>query len=190
MRGAALRALALLFVLAAVPARGADELANLVWLEAPQPLPETGFLAAGGRTETFAAWRGRAVVLNFWATWCPPCVEEMPSLDRLAAAHGGPHLDVVAMALDRADEQRILDFYRRIGIDRLAIYRDPDLELAAALGIFGLPTTLLVDHDGMVVARLVGEAVWDSAAAQAVVLALAERARQAQQAQQAAPDDG
>ena len=184
MKGAAMGALALLLVLAAVPARAADELANLVWLETPQKLPETGFLAAGGRTVTFAAWRGRALVLNFWAIWCPPCVEEMPSLDRLAAAQGGPYLDVVAMALDRAGEERILDFYRRIGIDRLAIYRDPDLEFAAALGIFGLPTTLLVDHDGMVVARLVGEAVWDGAAAQAVVRALAERA------QQAASDDG
>ena len=187
MKGAA--ALVLLLLLAVVPARAADELANLVWLETPQPLPETGFLAAGGRTETFAALRGRALVVNFWATWCPPCVEEMPSLDRLAAAQGGPHLAVVAMALDRGDEQRILDFYRRHGIRHLDVYRDPDLEFAAALGIFGLPTTLLVDHDGMVVARLVGEAVWDGAAAQAVVLALAERARQAQGAQQAAPDD-
>ncbi len=176
---AAVAALAVLLALGAGAARAEGGLANLVWLEAPQALPDSAFLVEDGQAQTFAAFRGRAVVLNFWASWCPPCIAEMPSLDRLAAGHGGQDLAVVAMALDGAGEDDIRAFYRRIGVRHLGIYRDPDLGLAAALGIFGLPTTLLIDHNGMAVARLTGDAAWDGAEAEAVVLPLAAAARRA-----------
>jgi len=152
-------------------------LPNLSWLDEPVPLPDTPFLLADGRTATFADFQGKAIVLNFWATWCLPCREEMPSLDRLAAAHGGEDLVVIPMSLDRGDAAPILAFYEEIGARNLALFHDPDMALSRELKVFGLPTTLLVDYRGLVVAQLVGTAEWDSRAALDAILPLAEEAR-------------
>ncbi len=159
-------------------AAGADSAitANLAWHDPPREAPSTVFETEGGGTGVLADFRGKAVVLNFWATWCPPCLKELPSLDRLAAGQGGDHLAVVAMAADRASEERIRAFNREKGLAHLAIYRDPSMKLARAMGVFGLPTTFLIDHEGQVVAQLVGEAEWDSEEALAVIAPLAAAA--------------
>lgn len=151
-------------------------LANLAWLDESRTLPDTPFILADGSEAYFSDYRGQAIVLNFWATWCPPCREEMPSLDRLAAAHGGNGLVVMPMSLDRGDSAKIVAFYEEIGAGNLGIYHDPTMSVSRALGVFGLPTTLLVDHDGRVVAQLVGTAEWDDAAALEAILPLAEAA--------------
>ena len=156
-------------------------LPNLVWLDPPRDVPDVAYRLEGGAPGTLEEFAGRAVVLNFWATWCPPCLVEMPSIDRLAAEHGGEDLAVVAMAMDRADDDRIRAFYERIDASHLGIYRDPNMKLARAARVFGLPTTLLISHEGKIVAQLVGEAVWDSRSALAVILPLAEAARQARE---------
>jgi cytochrome c biogenesis protein CcmG/thiol:disulfide interchange protein DsbE len=173
--------------IAEVPAPGTESgtlqvaasLPNLAWLDDPRGLPETPFFLADGSKATFADFAGRAIVLNFWATWCPPCREEMPSLDRLAAEHGSDDLVVMTLSLDRGDPAQISAFYEEIGADSLEIYHDPSMSVSRALRVFGLPTTLLVDYRGKVVAQLVGTAEWDSPAALAAILPLAEEARAA-----------
>ena len=153
---------------------------NLVWLDEPRPLPETPFFVEGGREARFSDYAGRAIVLNLWATWCPPCRHEMPSLDRLAARHGGADLVVMTLSLDSGDAaERILAFYDEIGASHLGLYHDPSMSVSRALGVFGLPTTLLIDHRGRVVAELTGTAEWDGPEALAVILPLAEAARAA-----------
>ena len=154
-----------------------DGLPNLAWLDPPRVAPDVEYLVEGGEVQTLDAFLGKVVVLNFWATWCPPCVAEMPYLDELAGAHGGDHLVVVTMAMERAAESKILEFYERIGSHNLGIYRDPDMALARSMRVFGLPTTLLIDHEGNVVAQLVGEAHWSGDAALADILPLVEAAR-------------
>jgi thiol-disulfide isomerase/thioredoxin len=156
-----------------------DGLPNLAWLDPPRVAPDVAYLVEGGELQSLDSFRGKVVVLNFWATWCPPCVAEMPYLDELAGTHGGDHLAVVTMAMERASEIKILEFYERIGAQHLGIYRDPDMNLARSMRVFGLPTTLLIDYEGNIVAQLVGEADWSSDAALADILPLVEDARQA-----------
>ncbi len=173
------RTLMAVLVLSPWSALAQDGLPNLAWLDPPREVPVVEYLVDGGATQTLDAFHGKVVVLNFWATWCPPCIAEMPSLDDLAISHGGEHLAVVTMAMDRASEDKIVEFYEGIGSRHLGIYRDPDMILARALRVFGLPTTLLIDHEGNIVAQLVGEADWSSQAALADILPLIEAARQA-----------
>lgn len=148
----------------------------LAWLDPPFPVPETPYLVEGRGTGTLADYKGKAIVLNFWATWCPPCIEEMPSLDRLAARHAGNHLAVITMAMDRASEEKIRAFHDEHELLHLTIQRDPDMKLARSMRLFGLPTTFLIDHRGDVVAQLVGEAQWDGDEALAVIMPLVEAA--------------
>ncbi|MCE2518680.1 MAG: TlpA family protein disulfide reductase [Alphaproteobacteria bacterium] len=168
-----IQAVLLCLVVGVKPAAALD---NLAWLDPPFPVPETPYLVEGGGTGTLAEYSGRVIVLNFWATWCPPCIEEMPSLDRLAARHAGSHLAVITMAMDRASEEKIKAFHDEHGLLHLTIQRDPEMKLARSMRLFGLPTTFLVDHRGEVVAQLVGEAQWDGDEALAVILPLVEAA--------------
>jgi thiol-disulfide isomerase/thioredoxin len=152
---------------------------NLRTLDPPAPAPQVAFEVEGGRSATLADYRGRAVLLNFWATWCPPCRQEMPSLERLAARLGGDDLVVMTMSVDRGDESQITDFYERIGAAHLGIFRDPEMSLAHRLHVVGLPTTVLIDADGMIVAEVVGAVEWDSPAAVAALRSLMRAAHEA-----------
>ena len=153
-------------------------LQNLAWLDNPVPAPDITFKVEDGKTASFADYRGRAIVLNFWATWCPPCRAEMPSLDHLAAEYSQDDLVVMTMSVDRDGEAQIREFYDQIGASHLGIFRDPDMKLARHLRVFGLPTTLLIDAQGNIVAQLVGAAEWDSAAAIAAIQPLIDAAHQ------------
>ncbi len=127
-----------------------------------RPLPEgLTFTDADGRETRFEAFRGRALVVNFWATWCPPCVAEMPSLDRLHAQVARDGIEVLALSSDRGGRAQVEPFYQRTAIRNLGIWLDPRGAAGRALGLRGLPTTLLLDRRGLEVARLEGEAEWD-----------------------------
>ena len=149
--------------------------AGFEFMEPPRSLPEVAFRAADGET-SLAAFRGKVVVLNFWATWCAPCVREMPSLDRLQAALGGDDFAVVALSQDRGGMARVADFYEEHGLDNLARYVDTRGDVAAALGLVGLPTTIVIDAQGREVGRMVGPAEWDSPDAIALVKRLLDGA--------------
>ena len=128
----------------------------------PRPLPEIAFVDGAGKPLTLADFRGRTVLLNVWATWCPPCREEMPSLDRLQKALGGPAFEVVALSIDAGGAPVVKRFYDEIGIRSLAIYVDPGMRAAGQLATPGVPTTLLIDRNGRELGRHAGPAQWDS----------------------------
>ncbi len=141
----------------------------------PRPLPALAFADGDGRPLTAEAWRGRVVLLNLWATWCVPCVEEMPALDRLQARLGGPDFEVVALALDRQGIAVVKPFVERLKLARLALYLDPTGATTRALGARGLPTSLLIDREGSELGRVEGAADWDGAALERVLRAAIAR---------------
>ncbi len=125
-------------------------------------VPEVAFVDADGQRRSITEYRGRYVLLNVWATWCPPCVKEMPALDRLQALKGNAQFEVVALSVDRKGMQLVRDFYQRVGLRSLGIYLDQDGRSMSSLRITGLPTTLLVDPSGREIARWAGMREWDS----------------------------
>ncbi|WP_148863308.1 TlpA family protein disulfide reductase [Marinobacter fonticola] len=135
----------------------------LIW-ETPRNLPELAFEDAKGEPLTLADFHGKVVLLNIWATWCAPCREEMPTLDSLQAQLGGEQFEVVALSIDHAGRGAVEKFYREIGISHLRMYIDPSTLATSTLGIEGVPTTLLIDHEGREIGRLVGATEWDSPA--------------------------
>jgi thiol-disulfide isomerase/thioredoxin len=124
------------------------------------PAPAAAFEDAEGRDTTLAEFRGRPLLLNLWATWCAPCVVEMPSLDRLAAREQG-RVQVVAISQDLDGRDLVDRFFARTRLTNLEPFLDGDMALMTALGIGTLPTTILYDADGREVWRMTGMAEWD-----------------------------
>ena len=137
----------------------------------PALAPDVVFQDQEGARRRLAEWRGRVVLVNLWATWCVPCREEMPALDRLQAALGGPDFEVVAISVDHGDQARPQAFLDEIGVKNLALYHDPTGRLSVPFGAFGLPTSLLLGRQGEILGRLVGPAEWDTPEAQALIRA-------------------
>lgn len=127
----------------------------------PRVLPEIGFENAQGKPLALAGFRGKAVLLNIWATWCSPCRQEMPSLDRLQAALGGLDFEVVALSIDHGGIPAVRKFFAKVGIKRLALYVDPSGQASSVLDIIGVPTTLMVDRAGRSLWRVAGPVQWD-----------------------------
>lgn len=144
-----------------------ESLAAIKPLDAPAELPPLTFKTADDSDVTLADHSGRGVVLNFWATWCAPCVREMPELDRLNAALAPDGIDVLTASMDRGGHPVIAAFYEKIGITNLAALHDPKGAAARALGIRGLPTTLIIAPDGREVARIEGIHHYDTDATKA-----------------------
>lgn len=136
---------------------------------APRPLPEVALGLADGGTVPLSAFRGRVVLMNFWATWCAPCVREMPSLARLHKRLRGEDFTVIAVSEDRGGPQAVEPFVRRHGLEGVPIFYDARMTASRALGIDGIPTTLLIDRDGREVGRIQAAAEWDSPEAIALV---------------------
>lgn len=127
----------------------------------PRALPQVKFENAQGKPLTLAGFRGKMVLLNLWATWCSPCREEMPSLDRLQAKLGGPDFEVVALSIDHGGIPAVKKFFDEVGIRKLALYVDPSGQASSTLGAIGVPTTLLVDRAGRELWRVAGPVQWD-----------------------------
>ncbi len=149
-------------VLAPAIASAQDTTENLILHDSPRPLPEIQFTDAEGRSVSLADFRDKIVLLNIWATWCPPCVREMPTLDRIQVQLGGEDFEVVALSIDHAGLKVVRPFFDRIGIQHLAMYIDSSGKASRDLGLLGLPTSLLIDRAGREFGRLNGPAEWDS----------------------------
>lgn len=133
------------------------------FIDQPRPAPRTGFLAGTGAPVTIDDFRGRVLLVNFWATWCAPCIRELPSLDKLQAHLGDEGLLVLAVSQDRGGASVAGPFLKKLGVTRLGLFLDSRMELGRALGVRALPWSALVDRDGNVVGMLPGYAEWDSA---------------------------
>ncbi len=143
-------------------ALGRKALAAKLAESAPKPLPEFSFTDADGKPHTVADFTGRGLLINLWATWCPPCVAEMPALDRAQAALAAEGIVILALSSDRGGKALVEPFYRDKGIRQLGLWLDPRGAASRALGARGLPTTVLVDREGRERARVEGDQPWDS----------------------------
>lgn len=123
----------------------------------------SGEYSDGERMVTLEHYRGRPVLLNVWATWCPPCVKELPALDRLAGKlHGEVH--VIALSTDDGGAAQVKPFFDKLAVTRMKALYDPRQRAFQDFALRGLPTTVLIDAQGRMVARMEGAAEWDSAA--------------------------
>lgn len=145
------------------------QMANFTPAQAAKPAAEVYFTDAESNPLTLAAFRGKVVLVNFWATWCAPCVREMPALDRLQAELGGVDFQVVALAQERKGLASVRQFVKKHGIAALDIFVDTSSKSSRAFAVIGLPTSVLLDRDGTELGRLVGPAEWDSAEALALI---------------------
>ena len=131
-------------------------------LAEPQSVSELQFVNEDDRALTLADFHGKTVLLNIWATWCVPCREEMPALDRLQTELGGPAFEVLALSIDRQGVPEVKKFYEEYDLEALQIYVDASGKAARDLGVVGIPTTLLIDHNGNEIGRMVGPVEWDA----------------------------
>ncbi|WP_170151620.1 thiol:disulfide interchange protein TlpA [Microvirga subterranea] len=142
------------------------ELAAVGVSNAPKPPPEISFAGPDGQPRTLSAFKGRTILVNLWATWCVPCRQEMPALDKLQAEFGGSDFEVVAVNVDTRNPDKPKAWLQENGIRNLAYYADPGGKLLQTLQksghVVGLPTTFVVDASGCEVALLKGPAEWAS----------------------------
>ncbi len=153
---------------AEVEALRAGDMRKLLVQSEPVAAPDVTFTGADGNETTLAASNGRVRLVNFWATWCAPCRQEMPALDRLQQARGGSDFEVITIATGRNSPDAIVGFLNEAGVT-LPTALDPKSALAQAMDVPGLPVTVLLDRDGTEVARLLGGAAWDGPEAAAVL---------------------
>jgi thiol-disulfide isomerase/thioredoxin len=132
-------------------------------------------LSDGKRPLTLAAFKGHYVLVNFWATWCSPCVQEMPALDRLAARMEKQGLKVVAVSQDEGGPAVVRPFAEKLKLSKILILYDAEKRTFRDYGLRGLPTTVLLSPEGKVLARLEGSAVWDEGPLAAQVASLVKK---------------
>ena len=135
--------------------------------------PATAFQDAGGKNVTLGTFKGRPLLVNLWATWCAPCVKELPTLDRAASAAGPDGLQVLAISQDAGPRPSVVAFLKTNGIANLKPYHDPTMAMSGELAAQVLPTSILLDAQGRELWRYVGDLDWTGAEA-AKLLAEAE----------------
>ncbi len=154
-------------------ARG--EVAGILVPDRPRALPELTFVNAQEKPLNLADFAGKTVLLNIWATWCVPCREEMPNLDRVQSELGSDKFEVVAVSIDLDGFKKSVPFLEELKLANIDHYAEPTGKLFQALKIagraVGLPTTLIIDGSGCEIGYLPGPAVWDSEDGKALIRA-------------------
>lgn len=127
-----------------------------------KPAPEITVVSlADGTPLKLSALKGKVVLLNFWATWCPPCRQEMPSMMKLNTAMSGKPFQMVAVSIDEGGKQDIESFFKQSGYN-LPTYLDADGSASKLYGITGVPESFIIDKQGVVVKKVIGGLAWDS----------------------------
>jgi thiol-disulfide isomerase/thioredoxin len=140
---------------AAVPTKGVDR------VHKGTPAPDVSFADPDGGEISLAEFKGAPVLVNLWATWCAPCVKELPTLNALARKHDEDgRLAVIAVSQDMAPQGSVEAFLSRLKVDDLGAYHDPKMALAGALNAQVMPTTILYDAEGREVWRYIGDLDW------------------------------
>lgn len=145
------------------------DMQNFTLSSQTSPVPQTTFRDGNGNTLGLADFAGKILVVNFWATWCFPCIREIPTLDRLQGQLGGEDFEVIAMSQDREGADVVRKFFTRTKVKNLKIYVDAKGKFAAAFAVRGLPTTLVLDRGGRELGRISGIAEWDGRDARALI---------------------
>ncbi len=172
--GAAAIGLGLFLTISAGDASAADDPRLPVTPVSERPaVPDLSWTDAGGAVHHLSDLRGQVVVLNFWATWCAPCVREMPSLDTLKAKVSDVPVTVIALSQDRGGVEQVSRFFEDTGIRHLEMLFDPKMAAGRLLKLKGLPTTLIIDRQGREVARHAGYEAWDDPAIEGALRGLA-----------------
>jgi thiol-disulfide isomerase/thioredoxin len=135
----------------------------------PQDPPDGVFVTPDGATHHLTDFKGRGMVVNMWATWCAPCVAEMPSLQTLSKALAPSDIAVLPLSSDRGGAAAVQAWYTAHDITALPVLLDPKGTLARAFSARGIPTTVIINTSGMIVARLEGAADWSAPAAQVLI---------------------
>lgn len=174
-RAFVLCAAALAAALAPIAAAGAAPKGQrgLVIHDHPRPVAAIDIRDAESRAAGLDTLKGKPVLLNLWASWCMPCVAELPALDRLKPALDAKGVALIALSLDRSGKVAVANTFARLGIVNLDIRTDENRVAAEKLDAPALPVTLLIDREGRETARFIGAAEWDGAAAARLLDALA-----------------
>lgn len=132
------------------------------FIDPPRPAPQTSFTAGNGQMVTLGDFKGHVLLVNFWATWCSPCVRELPSLDKLQGKLADEGLLVIAVSQDRRGAEIARPFLNKLRVNRLGLFLDTGMNLGRQFGVRALPWTFLIDREGRVVGDLAGYAEWDT----------------------------
>ncbi len=135
----------------------------------PSPAPDISFSDLSGNTLGLEDFRGQVLVVNYWATWCGPCLHELPSLERMEAAVAHPEFRLLAISIDREGVAKVGPFLDENGFGGLPTYLDPSGQSAIDLEVFGMPTTIVFDRQGREIGRYTGAAEWDAPEAVALI---------------------
>jgi len=150
------------------------EMRAFVFATEPKPVADVTFIDGAEQEVKLADFKGKTILLNLWATWCAPCVKEMPALDKLQAEMGGDDFEVVALSLDRAGLKASKEFLEKINVTSLETYVDPSGRAGAPLKVVGMPTTLLINAEGKEIGRLIGPAEWHTDDAKRLIRSVLE----------------
>jgi thiol-disulfide isomerase/thioredoxin len=154
--------------------RGA--MAKFRFLENPRSAPAVEFAMPSGQRVPLSSLRGKLILINVWASWCPPCREEMPSLARLARLLDADAISVVTLSIDKQPADA-LRFLRAHDASSLPLYVDPEAKIAETLGAVGVPVSILIDAEGREIGRLRGSADWSSEEAVLLIRAVLRESR-------------
>ena len=129
---------------------------NLIIYEKLKEYDEVYFKNRSDEDINLTDYNGKLLLLNFWATWCEPCKEEMPSLDKLSIDKNFKNLEILPINIGQEKVSKIKEFYIKTSVENLGIYYDTDVKLAKKFLLRGVPTTLIINKDGGEIARVVG----------------------------------
>lgn len=138
-------------------------------------LPKLSFRDAANKTVSLEHLRGQVLVLNLWATWCVPCVKEMPALDRLQSRLGRDRILIIPVSQDRGGNKVVPPYFQKLQLRHMKMYFDNSSSVMSGLRAFGLPTSVIIDPNGREVARVVGAINWDSDEVVKLLRALAQK---------------
>ncbi len=142
---------------------------NFIVADEPVPAPGVAVIGADGAAVSLERYRGKLIVLNFWATWCGPCIRELPALQRLSDWLPADKARVVLLSQDRGGFAQVTPFLVKLKIGIADSYVDDKPGFSRAAGVRSLPTTILFGPDGTELGRLTGVAEWDSPEALALI---------------------
>ena len=127
--------------------------------------PSTPFMDPSGKEVTLHEFKKSWTLINFWATWCAPCINELPSLAKLESKINNPKFKLLLISIDRSGPRVFQPFLKKLGLTSLKSGSDPKASLMRKLGLTGIPTTLLISPTGRIVGKLEGAAKWDAPSA-------------------------